>query len=67
MWETLLKVSYDNFQVSAEDIVYYKSLTETFQQCFTENDKKILENTLECGQIPNTEHQGEPPLWHDSR
>ena len=51
--------------MSAEDIVYYKNLTETFQQCFTENDNKILGNTVECGQIPNTEHQGEPPLWHE--
>ena len=62
MWETLLKVSYEDFELSAEDVVYYKNLTETFQQCFTENNNKILGNAVECGQIPNTDHQGESTL-----
>ena len=57
MWETLLKVSYEDFELSAEDVVYYKNLTETFQQLFTENNIKILGNAVECGQIPNTDHQ----------
>ena len=43
MWETLLKVSYEHFELSAEDVVYYKNLTEKFQQCFTENDIKTWE------------------------
>ena len=53
--------------MSAEDVVYYKNLTETFQQCFTENDIKIMGNAVEFGQIPNTDHQGESTLWHESR
>ena len=67
MWETLLKVSYEDFELSAEDVVYCKNLTETFQQCFTENNNKILGNAVECGQIPITDHQGESTLWHESR
>ena len=59
MWETLLKVSYEDFELPAEDVVYYKNLTEKFQECFTENDIKILGNAMECGQVPITDHQGE--------
>ena len=62
-----MKVSYEDFELSAEDVAYYKNLTETFQQCFTENDLKILGSAVECGQIPNTEHQGESTSWHKSR
>ena len=67
MWETLLKVSDGDFELSAEDVVYYNNLTETFQQCFKENNIKILGNAVECGQIPNIDHQGESTLWHESR
>ena len=66
MWETYLKVSYEVFELSAEDVVYYKNLTASIQQCFTENNIKILGNAVECGQIPNTDNQGESTLWHES-
>ena len=61
-----MKVSYEDFELSAEDVVYYKKFTETFQKCFTENIN-ILGNVVEYGQIPNTDHQGESTLWHESR
>ena len=67
IWETLLKVSYKDFVLSVKDVVYYKNLTGSFQQYFTENNFKILKNAVQCGQIPNTDHQGESTLWHESR
>ena len=62
-----MKVSYEDFELSAKAVVYYKKLTETFQTCFTENDIKIFGNAVEYGQIPNIDHQGESMLWHESR
>ena len=67
MWENLLKVSYEDFELSGEDVVYYENLTETFRKCFTENDIKILGNTVEYGQIPKTDNQGQSTLRHESR
>ena len=67
MSETLSKVSYEDFELSAVDVAYYKKLTETFQKCFSENDIKILGNAVEHDQIPNTDHQGGSTLWHESQ
>ena len=67
MWEALLEVSCEDFELPIADVLYYKNLTETFQQCFTENDIKILGNAVECGQIPNADHQRESSLRHESR
>ena len=67
MWKTLLKVSSEDFELSAEDALYYNNLTVIFQQCFTENNIKIFGKAVECGQIPNTNHQGESRLWHESQ
>ena len=38
MWGTLLKVSYEDFELPAENVVHYKNLTASFQQYFTENN-----------------------------
>ena len=66
MWETLLNVSYEDFELSAQDVTYYKNLTETFQQYFTENNIKILGNAVKCGQIANTDYHEESMMWQES-
>ena len=59
--------SYINFELPAKDVLHYKHLTELFQQCFTESDIKIFGDAVECGQIPNTYHQGKSTLWDESQ
>ena len=54
--------SFINLELPAKDVLHYKHLTELFQHCFTESDIKIFGDAVECGQIPNTYHQGESTL-----
>ena len=40
--------------------------SRNISKMFYGNDIKILGNAVEYGQIPNTDHQGESTLWHES-
>ena len=50
-----LKVKCEDFELSAEGILDYKAFKGMLQPCVIENNLRILGNTVDCGQIPNTD------------
>ena len=66
MWETVLKITYEDFELDEQDIAYYKSLVENFEVSLLENNLLILKESVSC-EIPGTEEQSSSPRWFQER
>lgn len=66
MWQTLLKISYKDFNLSPEDISYYKSMVTIFENHIEEYILELLKDSV-SGQIPGTEGQSESSTWFQQR
>ena len=67
MWETLMKVTYDNFVHDDDDEkLYYKYLVRNFEICLADNIANISENSF-SGQLPGTKEPSSSETWFQER
>ena len=57
MWETLIKVTYEDFALDDDDNkLYYKYLLRNFESCLADNVANIFKNSF-SGQVPGTKEK----------
>ena len=66
MWESLLPLQYENFNLEQSDIQVYRNLVLEFIKNIESCNKQFLESKSVC-QIPGTEDQAESDQWHCQR
>ena len=66
MWETLIKVTYEDFVLDDDDKLYYKYLVRNFESCLADNVANIFENSF-SGQVPGTKEQSNSETWLQER
>ena len=66
MWESVLPITYENFQLEPADVEIYQNLTLQFIAGFEKQNNSIL-GTNTCCQIPDTQDQAESDRWHLER
>ena len=66
MWETILPITYNDFEVDIDDTKYYESLRDSFVDNFKEHNNEILKHQLSA-QISGTELQQNSPSWFQER
>ena len=65
MWETLIKVTYEDFVLDDDDDddkLYNKYLVKNFGSCLADNVANIFENSF-SGQVPGTKEQSNSETW----
>ena len=62
MWETLIKVTYEDFVLDDDDKLYYQYLVRNFESCLADNVANIFENSF-SGQVPGTKEQSNSETW----
>ena len=66
MWETLMKVTYEDFMLDDDDKLYYKYLVRHFKSCLHDNVANIFENSF-SGQVPGYKEQSNSETWLQER
>ena len=66
MWQSLLKIPYDDFQLDQSDHAIYTALVLEFIRNFVDYNASILESKS-CSGIPDTEDQANSSRWHAER
>ena len=62
MWETLTKVTYEDFALDDDDKLYCKYLVRNFESCLADNIANIFENSF-SGQVLGTKEQSNSKTW----
>ena len=62
MWETLIKVTYEDFLLDDDDKLYYKYLVRNFESCLADNVVNIFKNSFP-EQVPGTKEQSHSETW----
>ena len=66
MWESLLPLRYENFELEQADVEVYRNLTLCFIKNIERENCEFLK-TKTIGEIPGTEDQAESDQWHHQR
>ena len=66
MWETLIKVRYEEFVFDDDEKLYYKYLVKHFESCLADNVANIFENSF-SGQVTRTKEQSNSETWLQER
>ena len=66
MWETILKIKYENWKLDEADATVYKEMVIQFAQNLSQNNADILNDKV-CGEIPGTDQQANSDRWHLER
>ena len=66
MWETLIKVMYEDFVLDYDDKLYHKYLVRNYESWLADNVANIFENSF-SGQVPGTKEQINSEIWLQER
>ena len=62
MWEMLIKVMYEDFELDDDDKLFHNYLVRNFERCLADNVASIFENSFP-GQVPGTNEQSNSETW----